>query len=822
MIRWLKRGVLALLFLVLIGFCAGWWLLRGSLAQSDGQLRLPGLSAPVTIERDALGVVTIHAANELDALRALGYIHGQERFFEMDLMRRSAAGELSELIGPATIEVDKQHRIHRLRARVMEHLDTIAGDELPQLQAYVDGVNAGVNDLRVRPWPYLLLREPPQPWQLADTPLVGYAMYFDLQGGDGENELALWRIRQHVPPALWALLARDGTSWDAPLEGAPRGDAVLPDAATLDLRTLPMPDAESAKQFAEKMAPGSNNFAVSGALTSDGRAILADDMHLGLRVPSIWFRVRLLYHDAKAPGGHVDVSGFTLPGIPGVIVGSNTHVAWGFTNSYAMNAQWRQVPRCAGSAAACGRQVEHETIAVAHGKPVAFDFQQTDWGPIVHTLPDRDGLALRWTAQVPGSINLALAQLPNLTTAAQALAHSQRIAIPAQNLLIGDAAGHIGWRITGSLPDLRGWCGWDRVAPVDAPGSIDAREAEPFAQANHVPIEPCHAWDVSGAIAPTLLDPPSSRLWTANNRTLDGKSLETVGDSGYGLGARAQQIRDDLNAKNHFTEKDLLAIQLDDRAVFLQRWWKLLQDETTRAKSPALRELATAAAHWDGRADPSSVSYRLVRAWRLDVLARIRDGLLAPAEAALGNNFIMPSLPQLEGVAWPLVTQRPDNLLPRRFAQCTSSANANADPCHGATGWDALFEDAAVAVRDELSKRGPLAQRRWGERNTAAICHPLAQALPGFVRRWLCMPPDELPGDANMPRVAAPDFGASERMVVSPGHEADGIIEMPGGQSGNPLSPFWGAGHEAWVRGEPTPFLPGHTTHTLRLLPAAH
>ena len=156
----------------------------------------------------------------------------------------------------------------------------------------------------------------------------------------------------------------------------------------------------------------------------------------------------------------------------------------------------------------------------------------------------------------------------------------------------------------------------------------------------------------------------------------------------------------------------------------------------------------------------------------------------------------MPELQQLEGVAWPMVTQRPANLLSRRFES-----------------WDALFADAARQVQTDLGPHGPLAQRRWGERNTAAICHPLARALPAVFKRWLCMPPDELPGDAYMPRVAAPDFGASERMVVSPGHEADGIIEMPGGQSGNPLSPFWGAGHAAWVHGEATPFLPGPAAH---------
>ena len=298
------------------------------------------------------------------------------------------------------------------------------------------------------------------------------------------------------------------------------------------------------------------------------------------------------------------------------------------------------------------------------------------------------------------------------------------------------------------------------------------------------------------------MDPPSHRLWTANNRTLDGENLKLAGDGGYALGARAKQIRDDLFSRERFTEKDLLAIQLDDRAVFLQRWWALLQKEGKHDKTPALAALAKAADHWEGRASTDSVSYRIVRAWRLAVNLRVADGLTAPAQAALGKDFVMPDLPQLEGVVWPLLSERPANLLPRRFAS-----------------WEALLEDAAAQVRDELSGHGPLEQRTWGERNTAKICHPLAGALPAMLKTALCMPADPLPGGGDMPRVQAPSFGASERMVVSPGHEADGIIHMPGGQSGNPLSPFWGAGHEDWVQGRPTPFLPGKAEYTLTLKP---
>ena len=155
-----------------------------------------------------------------------------------------------------------------------------------------------------------------------------------------------------------------------------------------------------------------------------------------------------------------------------------------------------------------------------------------------------------------------------------------------------------------------------------------------------------------------------------------------------------------------------------------------------------------------------------------------------------------------EGIPWPLVTQRPPHLLPRRF-----------------DSWEALFEDAAVEVRDDLAARGPLPERTWGEHNTAAICHPLAAAVPLLGKRWLCMPAEPLPGDGMMARVQGPAFGASQRMVVAPGHEVDGIIHMPGGQSGHPLSPFWGAGHADWVAGRATPFLPGAERNRLTLTP---
>lgn len=788
--RVFTRILAGLVIVIVLAAVAVQFTWRGSLARLDGDIPLAGLSAPATIERDGLGVVTVTAASEADMARALGFVHAQERFFEMDLLRRSAAGELSALFGPIAVERDKEVRVHRLRARLHETLDTVIGDQRAVLEAYRDGVNAGLAERGRTPWQYLLLRTDPEPWTLEDSALVGYAMFFDLQDESNSRELALWRIREVVPPALYALIAHDGSEWDAPLQGGPRGNAVLPPADVLDLRTLPMPaEADGIVEHAEPAAPGSNNFAVAGSLTADGRAILAGDMHLGLRAPNIWFRARLKYADARAPGGRVDVAGFTLPGIPAVIVGSNGHVAWSFTNSYGdwldfYKVEWSRpahdryyVPE--GQAAL---RTTTEWIRVKGGDAIEFTVRDTRWGPIVHDLPDGGALALRWTAQLPGALNFGLAGMARAANLDEGLAVADTAGIPAQNLLIADAAGRIAWRLTAQMPERLGTC--DATAPlvVDTPCRW-ARWLPPTEN-------------------PSVVDPPDGRLWTANARVVDGDALALVGDAGYANGARARQIRDGLRAKDRFDERALLAIQLDDRALFLARWKDLLLAEGARGRDPALAALAGASADWNGRAAPESAGYRIVRTWRLAVLERIRDGLLAPAQAALGDAFVVPDLPQLESVAWPLLQQRPAHLLPRRF-----------------DSWDALLTDAAADARAQLAAAGPLAERRWGEANAARICHPLAGALPELVHGLFCMPADPLPGDGNMPRVQTPSFGASERMVVAPGHEADGIVHMPGGQSGHPLSPFWGAGHDAWVRGEPTPFLPGPTRHRILLRP---
>jgi len=831
-LRWLLRSLWILLGLLLLSLLILWGLLRGSLPQLDGELALPGLSAPVAIQRDALGVLTVDAANEADMARALGYVHAQERFFEMDLMRRSAAGELSELFGAKALPLDKRMRVHRLRAHTQENLGAALGDKRAVLEAYRDGVNAGLAALPVRPWPYLLLRQQPRAWQLEDSVLTGLAMYADLQDPGNTRELAMARIRSVVPPALYALLAHDGSSWDAPLFGDARGDAVLPDAATLDLRNdgataaltpppasqaVPLSPArrergtggsptatDSFKPYLAALTPppasqavplspavrergiggsptatdsfpGSNNFAVAGALTADGRAIIADDMHLGLRAPNIWYRARLRYAEPTAPEGKVDVAGFTLPGLPAVIVGSNTRVAWAFTNSYIDTADFTTLP------ASTPLRTYNEAIAVAGARPEMLLVRESDWGPVLHDEPDGQLLALRWVGQQAGAVRVDFADMAKAADLDAALAVADRSGIPAQNLLVGDRSGRIGWRLIGARP-IR-----DPACRADA-------TAQPLA---------CSPWRILTDQAPALIDPPQQRLWTANGRVLDGPALATAGDGGYDLGARAKQIRDGLFARDQFSERDLLAIQLDDRALLMERWWKLLRRTVEHSNDPALKRLEAVSRQWQGRASPDSVSYRMARGFRGILLDNLQAALLAPAAEQLGERYIEPKLPQLEGLVWPMLEQRLPNLLPPPYAS-----------------WDEVLAESARQLEKDLAEQGKdLAQRNWGERNTAAICHPVSAALPGLFKRWLCMAREPLAGDDNMPRVVGPKFGASERMVVSPGHEADGIVHMPGGQSGHPLSPFWGAGHEDWVQGRPTPFLPGRATHNLTLSP---
>ena len=789
----LKRLLLLFVVLLIAVPLVAWLLTRASLPQLNGEIAAPGLAGKATIERDALGTATIHAGNRKDAGYALGFVHAQERYFERDLMRRAAAGELSELVGPAALPMDKQRRPFRMRSRAAQALAAASPEENSVMAAYAAGVNAGLNALGSRPWEYWLLRAAPKPWTAEDSVLVIDAMFFDLHDTTNARELGFAKIHSALPESVYKFISAGGGPWDAPLLGPAMRYPALPPPADLDLTKV---DPKLLKVPADKTerltTPGSNSFAVNGALTTTHAALVANDMHLNLRVPNIWFRARLMYPNMRRSGETIDLIGVTLPGVPTLVAGSNRHVAWAFTNSYGDWMDWVRINLDAGDknkyrnkAGVQPLQVSHETIKVHGGADETIDVRDTEWGPIIAEDADGTPLALAWTALQPGALNFELGKLDAAESVDEAFVTANNAGIAPQNFVVGDRAGNIGWTIAGKIPRREG--GYDPLLPSDW-------------------SQPGTGWNgwLPPQEYPHLPNPPAQRLWTANARTMDFESADfrNLGDGGYDLGARTRQIRDDLKAKDHFSPDDALAIQLDDRALFMRHWHEMLVKTLAKAgDAPALADLKKYTANWDERADPASVGYRLARTFRTEVTDTVLDGFAAAVRAKFAD-FKMPHLAQAEVLVDAVLLERPAHLLPPGYAS-----------------WDDLLQKCAERVAKKLGDMpGGIAARTWGESNTARIKHPLSGALPGL-DRLLDMPADQLAGDSNMPHVAASGFGASERFAVEPGHEEYGYFHMPAGQSDNPFSPFYGAGHADWVKGRATPFLPGETKYTLTLKP---
>jgi penicillin amidase len=795
-IRVVRYVAIALALVVVVGAVAVYATLRASLPQIDGEIVAPQLAAAATIERDEQGTPTIRAASRRELAFATGFAHGQDRYFQMDLMRRAAAGELAQLLGATLVETDvkfRKHGFRRTARRVV--MDAPAGDR-ELLDAYAAGVNFALQSAGARPWEYTLLRSKPEPWLAEDSVLVAFSMYLNLGDSTGEGELARAKLQQVLPQQLFAFMNPLGTEWDAPVVGGKWQAAPVPGADVFDLRSegartaaLLAPPSESIVD--EQPFVGSNSWAVAGSHTKDNAALLANDMHLGLRLPHVWYRARLIVESTDE--ARRDLVGVTLPGLPVLISGSNGHVAWGYTNSYG---DWTDLvivevdpQNSAHYLTADGSEAfetREETIEVRGGKPSHLTVQWTRWGPIVAQDAEGRPLALAWTAHEPRATNVRMLDLETASTVEEALLAANRAGGPAQNILVADVGGHIGWSVMGQVP-VR--ANYDPTLPASwrAPGTgwTGWRTPEEY---------------------PRIVDPAAGRLWTANARTIDTQTwLTFLGDGGYDLGARASQIRDGLLAVQSASAEQMVAIQLDDRALFLTRWRDLVLDvlnDVAVAGHPLRAQARQLMQQWSGRAGADDAGYRIVRAARLQIRDDVFESLTAVARAEFPKTPFAPST-QFEGPLWQLVTQRPVHLLDPKYAS-----------------WDAALLASLDRALAQLQGECKELQRcTWGKRNVLHMSHPLSAALP-FADRWLDMPAEEIPGDDDMPRVQGRAFGASNRLVVSPGREAEGYLQMPGGPVDHPLSPFYGAGHEAWVRGEPTPLLPGAAKHALKLLRA--
>jgi penicillin amidase len=774
-----------------IAIAAAWLVLRASLPEIAGKAALAGLSAPASIERDAAGVPVIRGATRADVARATGYAHAQDRLFQMDLLRRVGAGELSALLGSGLLDRDRRIRLHQFRRRARATLGALDPKEQVLLQAYADGANAALAAMRVPPFEYLVLRVDPAPWRPEDSLLVAYAQWIDLQGLSNLDEQRNGRLAGTLPAEVAHFLSQPDPAFEAPLDGSRLEAPPLPDPATYDLRRFDRALFERVDHIRaarllmagalEPSALGSNNFAVAGTRTVDGAAWLANDMHLRLRVPNTWYRARLVVE-----GEGIDVAGVTLPGAPLMIAGSNGHVAWGFTNSYGDFQDLVEIESAPGEpgrymTAEGSRSFEEygEFLEVAGGEGEMLAVRRTIWGPVI----GRDGtgreLALAWTAHRDGATDLAVMGLEKARDLDEAAAIAAGAGMPAQNVMIADAHGRIGWVLSGRLP---------RRLDIDASRPSSWRHAG-AGWADWIPRE----------ASPKLLDPPLGFAWSANARVVGGESYARIGDGSFAPAARARQIRARLEPLTKARPEDLLSIQLDDRADYLANWQPILLAALARA---GLAAEAQQVATWSGRAAIDDPGYRVLRQFERRVADRAFTMLAAPAEDRWPR-FDWSPPQRFTETAWRLVRERPPHLLDPRFSD-----------------WNTWLADiAAETVGEKPAACAHVERCTWGLVNSAAIRHPLSIALPSLAS-FLDMPSVPLPGDWSVPRVQSPDFGASERFVVSPGREAQGYFHMPGGQSGHPLSPFYRAGHSAWVRGEATPFLPGEAAHVLALEPA--
>ena len=788
---WSIRLLIGLLLLMLAAGLGVWIFLRASLPALDGTVKAPGLGATVTVARDGRGVPLISGADRNDVAYATGYVHAQDRFFQMDLLRRVGAGELAELFGPRAVPLDKAHRLHRFRARAELAVQAMAPHERLFLERYVAGINDGLDALGSRPFEYALTGTTPRRWTTADSLLVVCAMYFDLQGNQQIRELARGWVFDRTDAAQRAFLLPESSQWDAALDGSGAApSAAIPQSAPAWWGKPKQGDAPVKVASAEFVdSVGSNNWALAGSRSKDGAAIVADDMHLGLGLPNIWYRMALQFRDAQ--GQPRRVVGVSLPGtLPTIVAGSNGKVAWGYTNSYgdfvdlvtlAVDPARPGQVRTPAGWETVGVIIENILVKGAAAEKLVV--RESSIGPLLAS--GGKLYAVHWLAHAPAALNANPTRMETADTLDAALGVAATLGIPAQNFVGGDDKGNIGWTIAGALP-LRAQPGAGSTFPIPLDSAITSFNGS-----------------MASAQYPRVINPSAGQLSTANSRQLLGANAQAIGDGGFDLGARNKQVHDDLLALGDKT--DLYAVHgvgLDDRALFIAPWReraiKALDTEAVKGRLLRAEFLEQLEKGWTGRASVDSTGYRLARQfmWSLhDLLYGYANGEVA--------RFDEKATMAMVNSRWPLVVAR---LLDEQPAGWLPAGHLD---------WRAVQLAAVDRAIFELTKDGArLSGATWGQRNTAVIAHPIAAAAP-FLKRWLSAPMDQLAGDAHMPRVAGPKFGQSERMTVSPGKEEQGVFNMPGGQSGHPLSPYFLKGHKEWVAGTTTPLLPGPAVHTL-------
>ena len=759
---------------VLVTGCAvgaAYFYLRLSLPLMAGEAAVSGIAAPVEVLRDAYGVPHIFARSERDAQFALGYVHAQDRLWQLEMNRRIAAGRLAEVLGPAALDSDRFLRtlgIRRVAEASLRHLDR---ESLELLGAYAAGVNAFLDSKPVLPPEFWILGVTPERWSEADSAAWAKMMAWDL-GGNWRNELLRLELAHRLPTAqIQQFLAP--YPGDAPVE--------LP-----DLHRFYELSQNEPTSMQSPSAGGSNSWVLSGARTLSGKPLLANDPHLGLSAPGVWYLAHL-----HAPG--INAIGATLPGVPGIVLGRNERIVWGATNT-GPDVQDLYLERLDGAEryiAPDGPRafaVVKETIKVKGGRDEQLVIRISRHGPIISDVlararaatPPGHALAFAWTALANDDTSLAaLFKIPRALNWSEFINAVRELQAPQQNLTYADSAGNIGFIAPGRVPIRKPENRLHGLAPV--PG-WDAR----YDWLGFIPVDKL----------PRAFNPPSGEIVTANQKIVPPNYPYFI-TSEWQPPYRAHRIHDLLAGAQRHDLKSFARIQLD--TVSLPARELLRHMLAIEVKSDDARAALARLAAWDGHMSPERAEPLIFSAWLREFTRALYADELGPAFRA----------------AWSEQPVYLANVLSGRAGQakwCDDVSTRTVETCA-----QLLAISLEKALADLRSRYGADPTRwRWGEAHVAWARHrPLSRSA--WLRRFFDIRVPSA-GDSYTVNVGRMDFtddaqpyanrhAASLRAIYDLADPEASVFIEPGGQSGNPLSSHYKELAPVWARGEYIPMV---------------
>jgi len=812
-VSWLLGSV------VLFAGGLAWWVVYRPLPQLDGSISLTGLQQQVTVGRDGWGVPHIRARSVGDLAEAQGYVMAQDRLWQMDLLRRVARGQLSEVLGERTLRFDRDFRTLGIGRAADREATTLDPETRKIFEAYARGVNQFIEQHKNNlPLEFSLLRYKPQPWNPADTLAISGYMYRTL-ADTREREINRAKVTERAGPDL----AKDLFSQQSPMDHFVVGDPNVPNDGSQRSGTDPDDDDEDDMQpdtvfkaglgtatgesayrgavdlttalaqsvgkfLAESRSEirqglGSNNWVVSGAHTATAKPLLANDTHLDLMMPSIWYEVHL-----TAPGWNV--KGFTLPGAPMVIIGHNDHIAWGFTNNGAdvqdlyietFNPTSPDQYRVKGSWV--NAQVIDEVIHVKGQSDEHLPVTITRHGPVVHREAGK-GYAMRWTATEPGALANTYDWLGSARNWKEFREAMKRVWGPAQNTVYADVEGNIGYIMAARVPVRKKGHG-----EVPEPGDTDDYE-----WTGYIPFDQL----------PQALDPASGLIVTANARVVGPNYKPHLTDR-WEDPYRTARIYDLLHDRRDLRAEDMLKVQTDTYSyphVFLAEQLQAAA-KAVRPKDPRTQQLIAGLKDWNGIADANSPEISFLHNVRLTALRL----LLEPVLGEQTSLYQWRSMTFLQKT----LTDRPAKWLPATYKN-----------------YDELLvvaADIAVKRLAEDSKSERVQEWAWKNFNSLDMFHPLGHE--GLLKRFLSITGKPQSGTVYSVRAATRTHGPAMRFVANPADWDDSILLITSGESGQPGSNHYADQFSFWYEGKPilAPFSDAAEAkaakHTLRLKPGS-